>query len=82
MRNITALLGVDWYFGLPFADPTNTTGISTIAAFAESILGDKLIGLQLGNEPDLYGIDARRRATGYSIANYTGEWQTVRPIGR
>jgi hypothetical protein len=48
MANISALLGVEWYSGLPFADPTNTTGIAEIAAVSEQLLGHNLRGLQLG----------------------------------
>lgn len=53
MKNISNLLGVDWYFGLPFFDPTNITGITTLAVFSEEVLGTNLIALQMGNEPDL-----------------------------
>ena len=49
MSNITTLVGTQWYGGLPFADPTNTTGIASIVAYAEQILGDNLMALQLGS---------------------------------
>ena len=48
MGNVSALLGVQWYSGLPFTDPTNTTGIAGIAALTQEILGSNLRGLQLG----------------------------------
>jgi hypothetical protein len=48
MGNVSALLGVQWYSGLPFANPENTTGIAEIAEIAEKIVGSNLIGLQLG----------------------------------
>jgi hypothetical protein len=53
MSNITALLDTTWFFGLPFDNATNTTGISQIVATVEEILGSSLLALQLGNEPDL-----------------------------
>lgn len=54
MNNISDFVGVNWYLGLPFAYPINTTGISDMTAIFEEVLGDRLIALQLGNEPDLY----------------------------
>lgn len=53
MNNISALVGVQWYFGLPFAYPLNISGISDMVAIYEEVLGDNLLALQLGNEPDL-----------------------------
>lgn len=38
--------------GIPMNDTTNPR--LQIAETSEAILGDNLIGLQLGNEPDLY----------------------------
>lgn len=49
MNNISSLVGVGWYFGLPFLNATN---IPAIATAATTILGNNLLGLQLGNEPD------------------------------
>lgn len=48
MNNASSLVDVQWYGGLPFADPTNSTGIASIIAFAEEILGDRLLAMQLG----------------------------------
>lgn len=53
MNNISALVDTHWYLGLPFAYPLNITGISEMTAIFEEILGDRLIALQMGNEPDL-----------------------------
>jgi hypothetical protein len=39
-------------------------------------LGDKLLGLQLGNEPDLYHIN-EIRGPDYSEAQYTQDWGVV-----
>jgi hypothetical protein len=53
MENVTSLLDTTWFFGLPYDNPSNNTGISEIAATVEDILGSSLLGFQLGNEPDL-----------------------------
>jgi hypothetical protein len=53
MGNITTLLDTTWFFGLPYDNPSNNTGISEIAVIVEDILGSSLLGFQLGNEPDL-----------------------------
>ena len=69
LNNISSLVNVQWYLGMykmytlriPSADflpgiPLNdTTNLRLeIAEVAEAILGDNLLGLQVGNEPDLY----------------------------
>jgi len=56
MANISTLVGCEWYFGLAFnqTDVDNHNDNSQIATqLATSILGDKLRGLAVGNEPDL-----------------------------
>lgn len=53
MGNISSLLpDLGWYLGIPFnqTDPFRLE----IAELSYSILGDKLLGLQAGNEPDFY----------------------------
>lgn len=40
------------FSGIPFIDTANFR--LQIAEYGEAILGDKLLGLQAGNEPDLY----------------------------
>jgi len=52
MANISSLIEVDWFIGLPFNDTTNPR--TTLAELAQARLGKHLIGMQLGNEPDLY----------------------------
>lgn len=52
LGNISALVGVKWYLGIPFNDTTNLR--LQIAEVGQAVLGDNLIGLQAGNEPDLY----------------------------
>lgn len=56
MANISAIVGVDWYFGLPFnqsAVDNKIANIYEVAQMAQGILGERLLGLQMGNEPDL-----------------------------
>jgi hypothetical protein len=53
MGNISSFLPeLGWYLGIPFnqTDPFRLH----IAELGQSILGDNLIGLQAGNEPDFY----------------------------
>ena len=50
MTNISALLGTDWYFGLPFNNTLNDTGIATVVALVEEVLGSHLLALQLGEQ--------------------------------
>lgn len=52
LGNISALANVKWYLGVPFNDTSNLR--LQIAEVGEAVLGDNLIGLQVGNEPDLY----------------------------
>ncbi|KEP51984.1 putative glycoside hydrolase family 79 protein [Rhizoctonia solani 123E] len=51
MASISSLVQAEWYIGLPFL---NTTYIPAVAQAAQDILGSNLVGLQLGNEPDVY----------------------------
>jgi len=52
LRNISSLVNVRWHLGIPFNDTSNFR--LAIAEQGQAILGDYLIGLQVGNEPDLY----------------------------
>ncbi|KAI0316521.1 hypothetical protein OF83DRAFT_1060198 [Amylostereum chailletii] len=72
MGNISDLTNTRWYMGIPFF---NTTPYDLkLAEHAQRILGDRLIALQAGNEPDLYAQNGRNhRPEGYSPANYTAE---------
>ncbi|KAG8678311.1 hypothetical protein FRC08_017875, partial [Ceratobasidium sp. 394] len=47
-----------------------------VAQTAENILGDRLNGFQLGNEPDLYGAHGRRDPS-YSMQDYMNDYQTM-----
>jgi hypothetical protein len=50
--NISSLVNVKWFFGIPFNDTVHWR--LTIAEESEQILGNNLLGLQAGNEPDFY----------------------------
>ena len=56
MSNISAHVNAQWYFGLAFNE-TDVAGpipnIHIAAKYAEDILGEHLLGLVIGNEPDL-----------------------------
>ena len=52
LSNISALLPVKWYLGVSLNDTSDLR--LEIAEYGQRILGDNLLGLQVGNEPDLY----------------------------
>ncbi|TYJ52266.1 hypothetical protein B9479_007140 [Cryptococcus floricola] len=79
MSNITSLVGVDWYFGLAFNETDVDLQIDNIplaATWAQEILGDSLLGLSVGNEPDLY-VDHNHREAGYTVAEYVSEYDAT-----
>ena len=65
LRNISSLVNVRWHLGIPFNDTSNFR--LGIAEQGQTILGDYLIGLQAGNEPDLYGRHGHRPAVCYPL---------------
>ncbi|GLB44466.1 putative glycosyl hydrolase family 79 C-terminal beta domain [Lyophyllum shimeji] len=74
MRNISSLVNVRWFLGIPFND-TNSFRLG-IAEQGQAILGDYLMGLQAGNEPDLYARHGHRPST-YSPNDYFGEFSNL-----
>lgn len=74
MNNISALVGAEWYFGLPFL---NEQEIPTVIEDVTSILGANLLGFQMANEPDLYESHGKKPAP-YQIPEYMADWQRVR----
>lgn len=75
MSNISGFLPtVQWFLGVPFNDTQNPR--LEIAELGQAVLGDKLIGLQLGNEPDLY-FQNLLRDSDYSPAQYNTDWGVV-----
>ncbi|CAE6440066.1 unnamed protein product [Rhizoctonia solani] len=76
MKNIGDLVNANFYFGLNFHYPGNETNAILVAQTAEKILGDRLLGFQLGNEPDLYGPHGRRNSS-YSMQDYMNDYQIM-----
>ncbi|KAJ7593397.1 glycoside hydrolase family 79 protein [Mycena floridula] len=70
MRNISELVNVRWFLGIPFFDTTNWR--LEIVEKGQQILGDHLLGFQAGNEPDYYIRHGHRPAT-YNPYDYFGE---------
>lgn len=62
------------FFGVQFSDPYNNSNALLAADLIEEQLGDHLISLQLGNEPDLYGGHGHRPSN-YSIQDYFTEYE-------
>ncbi|KAF7307934.1 Glyco-hydro-79C domain-containing protein [Mycena kentingensis (nom. inval.)] len=71
MANISALVNVDWFLGIPWFI-TQPFDLKLVGA-AEAILGDRVIGYQASNEPDLY-IAHGHRASTYGPFDYFGEF--------
>ncbi|KAF8624071.1 hypothetical protein AX15_006082 [Amanita polypyramis BW_CC] len=67
MSNISNSLNVRWFLGIPF-NKTNPFQLD-IAEKGQAILGDRLIGLQAGNEPDFYAMFNKRPAN-YTVWDY------------
>ncbi|KAJ7227458.1 hypothetical protein GGX14DRAFT_419682 [Mycena pura] len=74
LANVSSLLNVQWYLGIPLNDTTNLR--LAIAEFGEAILGDSVIGYQVGNEPDEYAKHDKRPPT-YDQADYSREFGIV-----
>ncbi|KAH9933993.1 glycoside hydrolase family 79 protein [Epithele typhae] len=70
LGNISSLTNAKWYLGVPFND---TNFRFQMAEISQAVLGDRLLGLQAGNEPDLYGSHLARQQ-GYSQFDYYGEF--------
>ncbi|KAJ3506310.1 hypothetical protein NLJ89_g6943 [Agrocybe chaxingu] len=73
-NNISSMLNVKWFCGIPFNDSVNWR--LTIAEEAQNILGDNLLALQAGNEPDFY-VEFKRRVAPYEPADYANEVQNL-----
>jgi hypothetical protein len=74
MGNITKILdGVHWWLGVPFFETDNPKMLD-IAQLGEEVLGDHLLGLQIGNEPDFYLAHQHRNKSDYGPFDYFGEF--------
>ncbi|KAJ7471486.1 glycoside hydrolase family 79 protein [Mycena galericulata] len=74
LANISALVNVEWYLGIPLNDTSNLR--LGIAEAGEAILGNRLLGFQVGNEPDQYSIHGHRPAD-YGPANFSSDFGIV-----
>ncbi|KAJ7692569.1 glycoside hydrolase family 79 protein [Mycena rosella] len=74
MANISALVNVDWYLGIPLNDTSNLR--LGIAEASEAILAHRLIGIQVGNEVDQYASHQHRPPT-YGPADYSNDFGIV-----
>ncbi|KAF9458509.1 glycoside hydrolase family 79 protein [Collybia nuda] len=76
MANISSLVNVKWYLGIPFIDTKDWK--LQIAEYGQTILGDNLLGLQAGNEPDYYSAPGHdHRPTNYTEMDYYGEFHDL-----
>ncbi|KAG6827199.1 hypothetical protein H0H92_012826 [Tricholoma furcatifolium] len=73
MANISELVNIYWFVGVPFLINDTETRLA-IAQAAYDILGDKLMGLQIANEPDLY--QAHGHYTSYQPTDYYNDFGT------
>jgi hypothetical protein len=60
------------FSGIPFTQ-TNPFSLE-IAQYGQAILGDNLLGLQAGNEPDLYSRHGHRGAVRTKFSYSKGHW--------
>ncbi|KAF7300999.1 Glyco-hydro-79C domain-containing protein [Mycena indigotica] len=74
MRNISNFVNVHWFAGIPWFE-TQPFDLSIVPA-ANNILGDYLLGIQAGNEPDMYYLHDHRPAT-YGPYDYLGEFSDL-----
>ncbi|EJD02683.1 uncharacterized protein FOMMEDRAFT_156013 [Fomitiporia mediterranea MF3/22] len=75
MANISSFLPtIRWFLGAPFNDTQSPR--MEMAELGQQVLGDKLIGLQLGNEPDLYFQNGLRDPT-YNTTQYDADWGEI-----
>ncbi|KAF7297395.1 Glyco-hydro-79C domain-containing protein [Mycena indigotica] len=78
MSNISSLVNVKWFLGIPWF-VTKPFDLAIVGA-AERILGDKVIGYQASNEPDLYIAHGHRPlpgASSYGPFDYFGEFSDL-----
>ncbi|KAF4618770.1 hypothetical protein D9613_010025 [Agrocybe pediades] len=74
LRNISEHVNIRWHLGVPFNDTSNFR--LQIAEQGQAILGDYLIGLQVGNEPDLY-VSHNHRPPDYGPEDYFHEFGSL-----
>ncbi|KAI0659525.1 glycoside hydrolase superfamily [Cubamyces menziesii] len=74
LSNVSALVNAKWYLGIPMNDTSHLR--LQIAEAADAILGDSVLGYQVGNEPDLYANHGHRPPT-YDETDYFNEFGVV-----
>ncbi|EIN05065.1 hypothetical protein PUNSTDRAFT_107355 [Punctularia strigosozonata HHB-11173 SS5] len=74
MAKVSTLVNVNWYLGIPFNDTSDFR--LQIAEKGQEILGNHLVGLQAGNEPDLYA-DHHLRGSTYGPSDYANDFGSV-----
>ncbi|KAG8995622.1 hypothetical protein FRB90_000137 [Tulasnella sp. 427] len=72
MAQISTLVNAKWFFGIPFINVNADGNAALVLQYARSILGDNLLGLQMANEPDLYGPHLKKWSN-YSITDFMNE---------
>ncbi|KIJ54019.1 glycoside hydrolase family 79 protein [Sphaerobolus stellatus SS14] len=73
MATISKLVNTQWFVGVPFNDTSKPR--LEIAESSEKLLGEFLLGFQLGNEPDLY--PGRLRPDTYNQTDYINDFTTM-----
>ncbi|OCH92577.1 hypothetical protein OBBRIDRAFT_886183 [Obba rivulosa] len=74
LSNVSSLVDVQWYLGIPFNETSQLR--LQIAEYGEAILGENIMGFQVGNEPDLY-VRHGHRPQGWNETNYFQEFGMV-----
>ncbi|KAG8940870.1 hypothetical protein FRC04_004980 [Tulasnella sp. 424] len=76
MASISKLVKANWFFGIPFIAVDADGNAGLVVQYAKQILGSTLLGLQLANEPDLYGPHLKKQAN-YSEADFFADTTTM-----
>jgi hypothetical protein len=71
-------LGTRFFIGVDFGDDDVTTATGQAQQLAAALPGSELEGIELGNEPDLYG-NSGERPPGWNYSEYLSEYQQFAP---
>ncbi|KAF8604933.1 glycoside hydrolase family 79 protein [Ceratobasidium sp. AG-I] len=78
LANVASLVKTEIFLGLNFNNVTDPSNAVQFAALAEQTLGSNLMGIALGNEPDLYDRPGHgKRPEPYTFDEYMNEWGGV-----
>src|SRR6202044_1948764 len=64
-------------YGINFATSTPAQAAEEVA-YAVSVLGSNLLGIEIGNEPDGYGLPGNFFAGNWTFEAYFARWNTFR----